>query len=272
MSRIGLIAGKGNLPLIWAKAAREKGVEVYAYQLVEVVDQPLEEYVSRAKKISVGKLDELIKTISKDKITKVVMIGKVEKSLLYQGINLDNRFKKLLADLEDLNSDSILLAIVNELINEGIEVAEQFIHLDKLLPKSGTLTSKKIDEKLMQDIKYGFKMAREIARLDIGQTLVVKNKAVLSVEAIEGTDATIQRGGRITGPGAVVAKVSKPQQDFRFDLPTVGDTTLNNLIDVKAKALVVEAELTLIIDRENFLKKAEENAIDVIALKTADLD
>lgn len=272
MSKIGLIAGKGYLPVLWAQEAGKHGREVYAYQLFDdPVDYLLEDSVDQVKKVNIGQLDQLIKTLCADQIKQLVMIGKVEKSSLFQGLTLDLRMKSLLGKLRDLNDDSIMLGIVNELAGEGIEVIKQSTYLEHLLVGSGVLTKKQPDEQLLSDMIYGFKMAREIGRLDIGQTVVVKNKAVLAVEAIEGTDQAIIRGGRIGGSGAVVAKVSKPQQDFRFDIPTVGETTLSNLIGIKAGALVIEAERTFLIDKESFINEAEGNGIIVMALKKADL-
>jgi len=271
MSKIGLIAGRGYLPVLWAKSAQEHGEEVYAYQLFDPADYSLEESVDQVKKVNIGQLDQLIQTLLTDKIKQVVMIGKVEKSLLFDGLTLDIRMKKVIGELKDLNDDSIMLGIVNELAKENIEVVKQSTFLEDLLVSSGVLTNRQPDEQLLSDMNYGFKMAREIGRLDIGQAVIVKNKAVLAVEAIEGTDQAIIRGGQIGGPGVVVAKVSKPQQDFRFDIPTVGDTTLNNLIDIKAVALVIEADRTFIIDKDDFIKKAEENGITIMALKTSDL-
>jgi DUF1009 family protein len=270
MSRIGLVAGKGYLPVLWARSAREHGEEVYVYQLVDdSTDNSLEESVDQVKKVDIGQLDQLIETLYTDKIKQLVMIGKVEKSSLFQGLALDLRMKTLLAGLEDLNDDSIMLGIVDELANEGIEVIKQSSYLEHLLISPGVLTSRQPDEQLLSDMKYGFKMAREIGRLDIGQTVVVKNRSVLAVEAIEGTDRAIVRGGQIGGSGAVVAKVSKPQQDFRFDIPTVGETTLDKLIDIKARGLVIEADRTFMIDKEAFIKKAEKNEIVVMALENS---
>ncbi|MFP4015623.1 MAG: LpxI family protein [Halanaerobiales bacterium] len=266
MSRIGLIAGKGNLPFLWARSASKHGVEVYAYQLFDSDNKKLEESVDQVKKVDIGQLDQLINTLHEDQISELVMIGKVEKSLLFQGLELDLRMKKMLGGLKDLNDDNVMLGIVNELSEENIKILKQSIYLEELLVGPGVLTEEQPDEQLLSDMKYGFKMAREIGRLDIGQTVIVKNKAVLAVEAIEGTDQAIKRGGKIGGPGVVVAKVSKPQQDFRFDIPTVGDTTLNNLIEVNARALVIEAKRTFLIDKEAFIKKAEENDILVMAL------
>lgn len=272
LSKLGLIAGKGELPLEWAKAAQEKDFEIIAYQLMEAEDKNLESCVEQLKKVSLGQLDKLIKTLLNDGIREIVIIGKIEKSLLYQDLTLDNRFKKLLAGLDNYSSDNISLAVIKELNNAGIDVLEQHIHLDKLVAEKGLLNSAKIDEKLFQEMKYGLKLAREIARLEIGQTVILKDNDVVAVEAIEGTDKTIQRAGKHAGEGILMAKASKPGQDYRFDTPTVGYNTLMNLIAVSAKALVLEAGSTFIINKDNFLKKAEENNLLVYAMSAEDLE
>lgn len=270
--RIGLLAGEGNLPQIWARAARERGREVYAYNLRNSANKALEGIADQVKNVDLALLDQLIKDLAADQIKELVMIGKVDKSLLFQEINLDRRFKALLGKLKDLNNDSILLGIVNEFTREGIEVLEQSLYLEDLVPGHGILTKNQPDEQLISDIKYAFKMAREIGRIDIGQTIVVQNRTVLAIETIEGTDAAIRRGGQLGGPGAVIAKAAKPQQDFRFDLPVVGEDTLNTLIEVKAKALVIEAESTILLDKELFIEKAAENGIVMAALNSNDLE
>ncbi len=168
MARIGLIAGKGYLPVLWAKSAREHGKEVYVYQLFEPADYSLEASVDQVRKVNIGQLDQLIKTLNNDQIKQVVMIGKVEKSILFEGLTLDIRMKKLLRGLKDLNDDSIMMGILNELAKEDIKVIKQSIHLEHLLISAGVLTNSQPDEQLLSDMNFGFKMAREIGRLDIG--------------------------------------------------------------------------------------------------------
>lgn len=270
--RIGLLAGDGNLPQIWARAAREQGIEVYAYNLRRTPNRALEEIADQVKNVDLGLLDQLIRELAADQIKELVMIGSVDKSLLFQELVLDERFKALLGGLKDLNNDSILSAIVNEFTREGIEVLEQSRYLEDLIPRGGILTKKKPDEQLISDMRYAFKIAREIGRLDIGQTVVVKNRTVLAVETIEGTDAAIRRGCQLAGPGVVIAKAARPGQDFRFDLPVVGGDTLNTVIEVKARALVIEAGSTLLLDKELFLERAEENGIVLAALNSNDLE
>ena len=267
MDRVGLIAGRGLLPAIWAEAAREKGCRVYAFPLLEAADCSLEGIAEQVAPLSIGELNALVNKLLELKLRRVVMIGKVAKSLIFKDIQLDSRMEGLLNRLELLNDDSILLGLVEELNSEGIEVIKQSTFIEDLFPESGILAGNRPDEQLFSDIYFGFKMAREIGRLDIGQTVIVKKRSVLAVEAIEGTDPAIRRAGELAGPGVVVAKVSKPQQDWRFDIPTVGLDTLANMIEIKARALVIEAGKTFLLEKESLLKKAEEEGITIIALK-----
>ncbi len=265
MAKIALMAGKGKLPLLWAREAVKKGHDIYAFPVVEEETIDLEEIVEAVYSIGLGTLGKLIDLLKQHKIEKAVMLGKVEKANLFNDLELDQRTSSLLAGLNNLNDDSILEAVVNELEREGIEILKQYTYLDELLPDPGVLTVREPDDTLYRDMEFGFNMAREIGRLDIGQTVIVKDRAVLAVEAIEGTDETIKRGGCLGQSGIVMAKVSKPCQDFRFDIPTIGLKTLDNLIIVKARGLVIEAGKTFIVEREQFIEKANEANITVVA-------
>ena len=200
-------------------------------------------------------------------ISEVVLLGKVTKELLFQGIELDQRFKKLLAQLPEKNDDAIMLAIVNELQAEGIKVSDQTKFMKQFFVDEGLLTTVEPTAAVAADMEYGFKMAKEIGGLDIGQTVVVKDQAVMAVEAIEGTDQAILRGGELGQGEVVAAKVSKPQQDFRFDIPTVGLQTIENLIAVDATGLVIEAGKTFIVNQEQVIAKANQAGIAIKAVR-----
>ncbi|TDX59208.1 LpxI family protein [Orenia marismortui] len=268
MAKIGLLAGNGNLPVIFSQVAVSQGHEVVCITVTpEAEIDKLEDIVDKLYQINVGQLDKLITTLKSEKIIDLVMLGKVTKELLYQGVELDQRFMQLLANLEEKNDDAIMLAIVQELGQAGIKISNQTKYIEDLLPQEGTLTQIKPDEETLADMKYGFKMAKEIGRLDIGQTVVVKDKAIMAVEAIEGTDEAILRGGKLGRGEVVVAKVSKPQQDLRFDIPAVGLDTLDKLIEVNAKGLVIEANKTFIVNQEEFIKEAEKAQIPIVVMK-----
>ncbi|KXS45893.1 MAG: hypothetical protein AWU54_72 [Candidatus Frackibacter sp. T328-2] len=266
MKRVGLIAGNGDLPIYFAEAAKNKGVEVVAINITaQAPSDRLESIVDENYEISVGELDRIIKRLQASEVQELVMVGKVNKDLLFN-IDFDKRMLALLNSLEEKNDDAILLALVEELQQEGIEVKEQTTYIEELLSQTGALNQVEPTEEELADMRFGFKMAKGIGGLDIGQTVIVKEGAVIAVEAIEGTDETILRSGRLTDGGVVMAKVSKPEQDFRFDIPTVGVQTIKNLIEVRAKGLVIEAGKTFVVNRKEVFRLANEAGISIVAM------
>ncbi len=263
---IGLLAGLGRLPVDVARAARGMGFAVVALSLVPGTDEELAAICHKHQRVNVGQLDQVIGLLKAEGAAEVVMIGKVTKERLFDGsTKLDNRAMRLLAGLPDRNDDTILMAIVRELGQDGIRVLDQTQLIRLLLPAPGVLTKRAPSEAEAADMEYGFAMAKEIGRLDIGQTVVVKNGAVMAVEAIEGTDACIRRGGQLGRGEVVVAKTAKPQQDIRFDMPSVGPDTLQAMIEAGATALVLEAGRTLLIEREKTLALADANNIAILS-------
>jgi len=267
MKTIGLLAGTGGLPVQFARAARGMGFTVIAVGVVPGTDPELNNIAHKSYHISVGQLQEILTTLKNEGVTEVTMLGKVTKELMFTGtVQLDDRIKKLLAGLPDNSDDTIMLGFVRELMMEGFQILDQSALLKTLMPAPGVLTKREPTELEQADMNFGFKMAKEMGRLDIGQTVVVKNCAVMAVEAIEGTDACIRRGGELGRGDVVVAKVAKPNQDLRFDIPTVGLNTLQTMCEAKATALVIEAGKTLLTDRENVLKLANEHGITIVAM------
>lgn len=263
--RFALIAGAGDLPLILARAAKAQDVSFIAVALTEAAIAPLEDLADKVYRISIGQIGKIIKTVKKEDIDNVLFIGKVKKDLLFEKIRFDLKALKLLATLKNRNDDTIMLAIVRELANEGIEVMDQTIYLRDLMPKASVLTKKKLKKNEWDDIHYGMEMAKKAAGLDIGQTVVVKDKAIMAVEAIEGTDEAIIRGGLLARNGAVVAKVAKPNQDPRFDVPVVGHTTLESMVKGGATVLAIEAGKTLMLDKENIVKEADAKGLRIVS-------
>lgn len=264
--RIGLIAGAGDMPFIWARAAREKGAEVVAVAIAEEAKKGLDGIVSRLHSFSVGQVGKIIKTFKDEGIKELVFIGKVNKSLIFKDIKFDLRAITLMARLKDRKDDTIMLAIVDELKKDGIDVIEQTIFLEDMMPGPGVLTKRKPTRDETADIEFGMEMAKGIAGLDIGQTVVVKDRAVIAVEAIEGTDEAIKRGGTLGRGGIVVVKVAKPDQDLRFDIPTVGMNTLKSLIGAGGKVLAIEAGKTFVVDIEAVVKEADRNGVAIVAV------
>ena len=263
---IGLLAGLGRLPVDVARAACGMGVTVVALSLVPGTDEELAKVCHKHQEVHVGQLENVIDLLKAEGVEEVVMIGKVTKERLFDGTtHLDARALRLLASLPDRNDDTILMAIVQELGKEGIRVLDQTHLISMLLPQPGVLTKRAPNEAELADMEFGFATAKEIGRMDIGQTVVVKNSAVMAVEAIEGTDACIRRGGMLGRGGVVVAKTAKPQQDIRFDMPSVGPATLQTMIDAGATALVMEAGRTLLVEREKTLALADTHNIAILS-------
>ena len=266
METLGLLSGIGHLPVDVAQSAKAMGYRVVAIGVVPGVDPGLSASVDAYYDIHIGKLGKIINTLKKNQVTKVTMIGKVTKEILYSegAIIPDFRAIKLLTSLPDRKDDTIMNAIVKELEEEKMEVMDQTLLIQPLLPAPGVLSKRKPTADELEDIEFGFQVAKEIGRLDIGQTVVVKNKAVMAVEAIEGTDACILRAGTL-GKGVVVAKTAKPAQDNRFDMPSVGVRTIESMITAGAAGIVMEAGRTLLVDRERTLALADEHNMFVVA-------
>jgi hypothetical protein len=265
MKKLGLISGMGELPRAIASEARAQGYTVFAIALEPLADRSLSSYVDEIKWVNIGKFGEIIGTLTEQKVKEVIMVGKVPKSLLYKSkIIPDLRAIKLLFALKDRSDESILQAIATELEKEGITLLNIASLSSSLLTPEGILTENSLTEDERKDIAFGWKIAKEIGRLDIGQTVVVKNQAVMSVEAIEGTDEAIKRGGRLAGKGAVVIKVSKPNQDMRFDMPVVGLNTVRAMIEVDAKVLAVEAKNSIILNKDKMIEESKKAGISVV--------
>lgn len=265
MKKLGLIAGKGELPMAVANEARSQGYSVFAIALDPLADKSLESHVDEIKWVNVGKFGQILDTLKAYKIKDAVMAGKVSKTLLYKSkITPDMRAVKLLFSLKDRKDDSILLAITRELEKEGIALLDMTRFSTGLLTPEGVLTKHKPTDEEWKDIQFGWKIAREIGRLDIGQTVVVKNQAVMAVEAIEGTDEAIRRGGILAGQGAVVVKVSKPNQDMRFDVPAVGLDTIAVMLEVHARVLAVESGKSIILNKDKFIKESTTSGISIV--------
>ncbi|NOY39283.1 MAG: LpxI family protein [Nitrospirae bacterium] len=266
MKKIGIVSGKGELPCLLAREARRLGYYVVMIAL-DPIAGPMNGCADEVKRINVGKLGEIIKALKASGVQEAIMAGKVSKSLIYQGkITPDMRAVKLLFTLKDKKDDTILQAITDEIESEGIRMMRTTDFARDMLMPAGLLTQRKTTTAEDKDIAFGFGIAKEIGRVDIGQTVVVKGRAVMAVEAIEGTDEAIRRGGVLAGDGAVVVKVSKPQQDMRYDVPVVGLDTLRVMIEVKASVLAVEAGSALIIQRQEMISTANDAGISIMGV------
>ena len=272
MAKVGLIAGIGNLPVEFMRAAQREGYEVVVISVVTDGAPELQAEANSYYQISVFKSDTVIKTFKKEGVTDVTMLGKVTKEHLYKKITTipDMRTIKILNRLRNRKDDTIMLAIVEELEKEGLRVADQTKYMRSLMPEVGVMTNRKPTEAESLDIQFGFTLAKQMGGLDIGQTVVVKEQAAMAIEAIEGTDACILRGGALAREGAVVVKTAKPDQDVRFDVPAVGMKTLQSMIDSQCKVLAMEAKRTIFVEQEAVLQKANELGIVICAVEGAD--
>ncbi|MEW6001059.1 MAG: UDP-2,3-diacylglucosamine diphosphatase LpxI [Nitrospirota bacterium] len=263
--KLGLISGMGDLPKIIAAEAQSRGYKVFAIALEPLADRSLSSHVDEIKWINVGRLGEILDSLKRYGVKEVVMAGKVPKSLLYRSkITPDLRAIKLLFSLKDRSDDTILLALTKEIKKESLNLLDITTFGSNLVTPEGLLTKREPTEEEWKDIAFGWKIAKEISGLDIGQTVVVKNQAVMAVEAIEGTDKAIKRGGRLAGEGAVVVKVSKPQQDMRFDVPVVGLDTLKAMVEAGVKVLAVEARNSIMLNKKKIIEESEKAGISVV--------
>lgn len=266
--RIGLIAGNGRFPIIFADNARRLGYHVSAVAHEGETEPELAGHVDRIHWIKIGQLNKLIKAFKEDGVHQAVMLGGIKKTHVFTTLRPDFRTLALVTRLALLKDDDILRELAKELEREGIVICESTFGLEGILVEEGTLTERAPSEKEWEDIRYGWEVAHEIGRLDIGQCVVVKDRVVVAVEAVEGTDGAIKRGGDLAKEGAVVVKRSKPQQDLRFDLPAVGPRTIEVMASVKASVLAIEAGRTILLDRDIMLDKARFARIAIVGITT----
>lgn len=265
MKTIGLIAGKGRFPFLVAQEAKQAGYRVVCCGITNESDPSLAGQADAYHEIKLGQLKRLRDFFKQEGASEAIMAGKIEKVRLFRGdVRPDVEMAKVLLKLRDFRDDSILGGIAQYLSKNGIELQDSTRFLRKALPGAGVVGKKFPSKNVQEDIDFGWKIAKSLAALDIGQTVVVKKKAILALEAIEGTDEAIRRGGELGHGEITVVKVAKPAQDMRFDVPAVGLATLERLIEAKARALAFEAGKTLFIDLEKFIKRADRAKIALV--------
>jgi DUF1009 family protein len=266
-SRIGIIAGGGQFPYLFAEAAKKAGRVVVIIGHKGESHPDLEAVADRFCWVKIGQLGKIIKFFQKEKVEETVFLGTITKTRIFRDVLPDLKGISLWNKIDVRQDDSILRAFAGELEKEGIKVLDSTLYLQHLLFPAGILTRKKPTAGQRRDIDFGFQMARAIGKLDIGQCVVVRDMAVVAVEAIEGTDATIKRGGALAREKAVVVKVKKPDQDFRFDLPAIGPKTIESMLQARAAVLAVEAGQALLFDRETVISQAEKAGIVVVGVQ-----
>lgn len=283
--RLGLIAGNGRFPFLLLDAARAQGLSVTVAAIREETDPEINDRAAADDKISVywlslGELSRLIETFKREGVSQAVMAGQVKHKQIFSSIRPDWRLAKLLLNLRTRNTDMLLGAVAKVLSDEGIELMSSTAFLEPLLAQEGVLTARPPSEDEQKNIDYGLGVARSVAGFDIGQTVVVAAQACVAVEAMEGTDATIERAGALLqsleedAPGdastlerkLTVVKVAKPKQDMRFDVPVIGIRTIETMIAAGADCLSVEAGRTLLFDRESLIERANAAGIAIVAV------
>jgi UDP-2,3-diacylglucosamine hydrolase len=267
MSRIGLVAGHGKLPMLFARAAKEKGETVIAFGLKGITHEDLAGYVDKIHWLEWGNLQKALLLLATERIKKIVMLGKIEKNILFKGDEkLDDQARSMLQRIGDRKDYPILKEVAGILGKLGIEVIDSTTYLKDLIPSKGVLTKREPTKEEWEDIAYGKLVARELSRFDIGQTLAVKNKTVIALEAVEGTDETIRRSGSLASVGFSVIKVARPDQDMRFDVPLIGPDTLKTLIEANGKVLALEEGKTFLMDKEEMIKLADEKGVSIVVI------
>jgi DUF1009 family protein len=267
MKKLGLIAGNGKFPLIFAAQARKEGYSVVAVAHRGETLKEIEGLVEEVAWIYVGQLGKMVRTFLRAGITEAVMAGGIRKVKLLENFRPDLRGAKFLARMKSKDDDALLRGLADELETEGIRVLDSTLCLPEIVAAEGVLTRRSPRPAEWDDIRFGFRVAKEIGRMGIGQTVVIKKQVVVAVEALEGTDAAIERGGSLARSGFIVVKVSKPQQDLRFDVPAVGVATIRRIHEMNGTALAVEASRTLLLEKDVLIKEAEDFGISVVALR-----
>lgn len=262
----GLIAGDGILPVEMARHAKENGFEVICISLANDNVKELKKYCSKVYSCHPGEMTKIEKIFTDEEIKQVTFLGKVHKRVLLQLHKFDARAIEILKSVKRLNDDEVMLLIVKEFEKHNISVLDQTIFIKNLMIPAGVLGKHKPTESQMSDVNYGFWLAKEMGKLDVGQSVVIKDKMIMAVEAIEGTDVCIKRGAKLAKGEAVVVKVAKPKQDKRFDIPAIGMKTLRTMKHYHASLIAVEANETIIVDQEKVVKYADEHNIVIMAV------
>jgi DUF1009 family protein len=267
MDKIGLIAGNRRFPVIFSEEAKKKGCYIVAAGIKGETSWQLKKYVDKLYWVSLSELSRIIDIFKSEGVKKVIMAGQISPVRLFsREVRNSKEIQELLLNMVDRKANTIFAAIAKKLEKEGLELIDSSTYLKDYMPAKGTLTKRQPAPLEWEDIYFGINLARKVADLDIGLTVAVKNKAIVGVEALEGTDNLIRRAGRIARSAMVVAKVARPNQDMRFDLPVIGLKTIKTLINAKASCLAIEAGKTLFLDMKASLALADKKGIAIVVV------
>lgn len=265
--RLGLIAGNRRFPLLVAQCAKKKGISVIAVAVKNETSFLLKNFVEKIYWLALGDFLSVCEIFRREGVSKVMMAGQISPSRLFsKEVQQNSALQSLLKNIKDKRADSIFGAFAQELGARGLTLLDSTELVKEYLPKKGVLTNSEPSSETKEDVRFGQELAKAIGALDIGQAVAVKSKAIIAVEALEGTDNLIKRAGSLSHGGFTLVKVSKPKQDKRFDIPVVGLTTVKNLVRAKAKCLAIEAQETLFLDREKGVQLANKHAMAIVAI------
>jgi UDP-2,3-diacylglucosamine hydrolase len=269
--KLGLIAGNGKFPLIFAEEAKRSGFSVVAVAHCGETDAAIDAVADEVSWVYVGQLGRIIDTFHRAGVSQAVMAGGIHKVRLFGNFRPDWRGAVFLARMKSREDDALLRGIADELAAEGIQILQSTLCLPHIVAAEGVLTRREPSAEEWQDIRLGFRVAKEIGRLGIGQSVILRKQVVVAVEAVEGTDAAIRRGGALAQSGCVIVKVSKPQQDLRFEVPAAGVDTIGTLKDVGGAVLAVEAGKTILLEKDRLIRAADDHGIAVVGVSGKDL-
>lgn len=264
--KYGLIAGNGKFPFLVVEGARKAGENLIVAAVKKETDPEIEMAADKVLWVGIGQLTKMISFFKKEGVSKVIMAGQVKHVQIFSSMLLDIRALKVFMSLKQRNTDALIGAVANELAKDGLELIDSTHFVKDHLAVEGILTKRKPSADERKNIDYGLGIANEIARLDLGQTIVLRGSACVAIEAMEGTDATIRRAGQLANGKLTVVKVAKPNQDMRFDVPVIGVPTIQGMVEAGATCLSLTAGKTLIFDRGEMLALANKNKISIIAI------
>ena len=266
MDRVGLIAGNGKLPELFLKQCQKKGIELFSVYLFDSVEESIKNH-SNSVKYSVAQPGKIISHFKRNGLSHIIMLGKVEKDLIFSNLKFDFTATKILLSAKNKKDKNILKAIINYIESEGITVLPQNYLMDDYMVKQEVYTKNSPSSEEEKTIEIGIEAARMLTDIDAGQTVVVKNQSVIALEGIEGTDKAILRGGELAGKNCIVVKMARKNQDYRIDIPTIGFETVKKVVEIKGKGIVVEADKMLFIDQEEVINYANKNKIFIKGIK-----
>jgi DUF1009 family protein len=266
MENIGLIAGNNRFPFLVAKEIKNNGDRIICIALKEEASPKLEEICDKIYWFSIGKFQKIINALKSENVRTVIMAGQVKHSIIYSAISMDWRAVKVMGSLVNKKTDTILKTIANEFEKDGMRLMPSHTYLTSLLAPKGLISGKKLSSSENKDVEFGYKIAKALAGFDIGQTVAVKDRSVLAVESIEGTNECIKRAYKLGGENSIVVKVAKPNQDFRFDVPVIGADTIDILKENKVRLVAIEAGLTLMLDKDEVIEKAKISGVTILGI------